>query len=133
MPLAADRVYLAEDVTTPTGGLLHHPFTLTGLSPAVYSLLHLPSDYSGHRLDGVLPHMQPGLSSRDFRSPATTCCTFYVIISKFSNLYPFLLLQPSKDRPGYRDICYPYGQIAIFPSKLRHMLKIHSIHTNYKG
>jgi len=29
VPLAADRVYLAGDVTTPTGGLLPHPFTLT--------------------------------------------------------------------------------------------------------
>lgn len=28
MLLAADRVYLAEYVTIPTGGLLHHPFTL---------------------------------------------------------------------------------------------------------
>jgi len=30
MLLAADRVYLAEDVAIPTGGLLPHPFTLTG-------------------------------------------------------------------------------------------------------
>ena len=68
MLLAADRVYLAERVTTPTGGLLHHPFTLTGQSPAVYSLLHLPSDYSGHLLDGAPSHLQPGLSSR------SVCC-----------------------------------------------------------
>jgi len=29
MLLAADRVYLAAHVTMGTGGLLHHPFTLT--------------------------------------------------------------------------------------------------------
>jgi len=30
MLLAADRVYLAAHVTMGTGGLLPHPFTLTG-------------------------------------------------------------------------------------------------------
>jgi len=61
--LAADRVYLAERVATLTGGLLPHPFTIT-TEVATYSLLHLPSDYSGHLLDGALSHLQPGLSSR---------------------------------------------------------------------
>ncbi len=49
--------------------LLQSNKSFAGLTPcsamAVYSLLHLPSDHSGHPLDGVLPHMQPGLSSRD--------------------------------------------------------------------
>ena len=39
-------------------------FTIT-TEVATYFLLHLPSDYSGHPLDGVLSHLQPGLSSRD--------------------------------------------------------------------
>jgi len=68
MLLAADRVYLATHVTTGTGELLPHPFTMTA-EAATYFLLHLPSDYSGHPLDGVLPCVQPGLSSR-----STRCC-----------------------------------------------------------
>jgi len=55
MLLATDRVYLAAHVTIGTGGLLPHPFTFTDHS-ADFSLLHLPSDYSGHPLDGVPSH-----------------------------------------------------------------------------
>jgi len=53
-----------------------HPYRKEGsdsLFAAVYSLLHLPSDCSGHPLDGVLSCVQPGLSSRSTRLPATTC------------------------------------------------------------
>jgi hypothetical protein len=54
--LATGRVYLAAPVAMGTGGLLPHRFTITAFT-AVYSLLHLPSDYSGHPLDGTLSCM----------------------------------------------------------------------------
>jgi len=57
MPLATDWVYLAIYVTIDTGGLLHHRFTLYYTNVVVFSLLHLPSDYSGHPLGGVLSHV----------------------------------------------------------------------------
>jgi len=55
--LATDWVYLATYVTIDTGGLLHHRFTYCYPMVAVFSLLHLPSDYSGHPLGGVPSHM----------------------------------------------------------------------------
>jgi len=53
--------------------LRHKSFEVRPLFAAVYSLLHLPSDCSGHPLDGVLSCVQPGLSSRSSVLPATTC------------------------------------------------------------
>ena len=44
--LAPSEVYLAEALTRPTGGLLHHRFTLTDCS-AVYFLLHFLAGYPG--------------------------------------------------------------------------------------
>jgi len=44
--LAPSEVYLAEALTRPTGGLLHHRFTLTN-KLAVYSLLHFLAGYPG--------------------------------------------------------------------------------------
>jgi hypothetical protein len=44
--LAPSEVYLAEALTRPTGGLLHHRFTLTDFS-AVYFLLHFLAGYPG--------------------------------------------------------------------------------------
>jgi len=56
---AADWVYLATYIAISTGGLLHHPFTLTKKNLAVYSLLHLPLGYPSHQLDGILPCSSP--------------------------------------------------------------------------
>src|SRR5690606_24786844 len=53
--LAPGEVYLAGRVTTAPGGLLHHPFTLTGTSPAVFSLWHCLADRSGWVLPTALP------------------------------------------------------------------------------
>ena len=47
--LAPSEVYLAEALTRPTGGLLHHRFTLTN-KLAVYSLLHFLAGYPGWSL-----------------------------------------------------------------------------------
>ena len=44
--LAPNEVYLAEVLAHPTGGLLHHRFTLTDCS-AVYFLLHFLAGYPG--------------------------------------------------------------------------------------
>ena len=45
--LAPGGVYPAAPITGHTGGLLHHPFTLTPSEPdAVCFLLHFPADYS---------------------------------------------------------------------------------------
>lgn len=69
MLLAAGWVYLATTITSGTGELLPHPFTLTIM--AVYSLLHFPLGYPSHPLDGTLL-----CCSSDFpRSLAVTCCT----------------------------------------------------------
>jgi len=78
--LAADWVYLATYIAIGTGGLLHHPFTLTN-NLAVYSLLHLPLGYPSHPLDGILPHCSP-----DFPpviKQATISYTQFVIIAHF--------------------------------------------------
>ena len=48
-----------------------------------FSLLHLPSNYSGHLLDGVLPYMQPGLSSRGLHHqqlPIAPCANYNTLI-----------------------------------------------------
>jgi hypothetical protein len=44
--LAPNEVYLAEALARPTGGLLHHRFTLTNCL-AVYFLLHFLAGYPG--------------------------------------------------------------------------------------
>ena len=90
MSLAADRVYLASHITMTTGGLLPHPFTLYPIKfpcRVFYSLLHLPSDYSGHPLDGVPPHMQPGLSSRGIRHQLLPTVPWCDYSEKISNEY----------------------------------------------
>src|SRR5262249_11584487 len=55
--LAPGGVYLAVPVTRRAGGLLHHPFTLTGgLGPsAVCFLWHCPAGHPGWALPTTLP------------------------------------------------------------------------------
>ena len=54
-------VYIASKITQGTGGLLPRRFTLTYSinGKAVYSLLHFPSTYVGHPLDGTLSYSSP--------------------------------------------------------------------------
>ena len=68
--LAPDGVYLAADVTTGAGGLLHHRFTLTSSRLAVYFLLHVPAGHPGWALPTVLPcGVRTFLDTRVPRSP----------------------------------------------------------------
>jgi hypothetical protein len=67
----------AAIIAEGTGGLLHHPFTLTSCE-AVYFLLHFPSAFAGHPLDGTLSYGSP-----DFPlvvGQAATCCTEEMIV-----------------------------------------------------
>ena len=52
--LAPDGVYLADDITTATGGLLHHRFTLTRLRGQYTSLLHFPAGRPARPLAGIV-------------------------------------------------------------------------------
>lgn len=52
--LAPDGVCLAGDITTATGGLLHHRFTLTRLRRQYTSLLHFPAGHPARPLAGVV-------------------------------------------------------------------------------
>ena len=83
VPLAADRVYLAGDVATPTGGLLPHPFTMTyflrSLGYLLSVALALRSLWPSVRWSPALRAARTFLSRQD----AASCylLTFAIIIT----------------------------------------------------
>ena len=63
--LAPSGVYLATDVTTDAGGLLHHRFTLTATKiAAVYFLLHFPVGHPRWTLSTTLALWSPDFPQR---------------------------------------------------------------------
>jgi len=63
-----------------TGGLLPRRFTLTPYEyVAVYSLLHFPSRYRGHPLDGTVSYSSPDFPL-EFIVQAITCVPNRIIV-----------------------------------------------------
>ena len=69
--LAPDGVYIAARVTTDAGGLLHHPFTLTGRSRRSTFCCTFPRVTPGGRYPPSCP-VESGLSSTDPEGSAAT-------------------------------------------------------------
>ena len=144
MPLAADRVYLAEDVTIPTGGLLPHPFTLTidrgltandgGLLSVALALRLLwpsvrwsPASHAARTFlsrhmaaSYYLPYLRGDYSIMGL-TRAIRCA-----------LDPLLFPEPSVDQPGHDKVHAPDGPVTVPPMQFRHGVKVHSIHPDQK-
>ena len=79
-------VYIASAIARGTGGLLPHRFTFTA-EAADCSLLHCPSAFAGHPLDGALSYGSPDFP---LENQAIACCTGDIIVYESCAVYRIL-------------------------------------------